>query len=132
MGAPPFRWLSGEGGAFDFSNFKTNVGTAALGCPVERSSKGLGRLLLIATRFLFCTLFLIAALRRQFPRYQEGPLHFIRIQILAGFPDRLVRFILFPTGPRIPRALHAVQNDLRILLAAVVGIDLRFHSTFSG
>src|SRR5450755_204411 len=110
VGAPPFSRSLREGGVSDSGR----VLREGVELPLPGKS-------------LRPFLFLLSALRGQLPRHEETPDHFIGIDILARFADRLFRLVLLAAGPCVPRSLDAVEDNLRILLAALVSVDLGFH-----
>src|ERR1017187_8372238 len=86
---------------------------------------------LVRSRKLFRTRAIVRpAFRGELFAHQKTPYGFVRIQIMARFPDLLLDFVLFAPWPGVAPALHAVRNHLRALLAAIVGLDLWLHAAF--
>src|SRR5579859_5270832 len=104
----------------------SNAGYPTSRCFCEKWGDFCGR-----NKKLSAYLLLIRALAPQLARNQKTPDHLVRIEIGACLPDGFFGLILLPAGPRISRALHAVEHDLRILLAAVVGLHLGFHAALA-
>src|SRR5271157_932746 len=75
-------------------------------------------------------LFFHAAFTRNLFRGQKAPNGFVGVDRVAGLADLFLRHILLAARPRVAAALHAVEHDLGVVLAAAVSIGFRFLATF--